>query len=171
MTSGTSRQYAGTLLPVTADPVQAGTANPQHARSTHVVALLVWLMAVLWFSTAAKTVVLLLLFPCLLPACRLTRMLGSKSSTLVYTALSALKELVGPPGANQQRQQVFADAGAVQMLCTCLKVQAEHGSIKTQQVGGDVGCNMSVIQQIWLSCKLLLQAAQLCCVISPCFLA
>jgi hypothetical protein len=65
-------------------------------------------------------------------------MLGSKSSTLVYTALSALKELVGPPGANQQHQQVFADAGAVQMLCTCLKVQAEHGSIKTQQVSGIV---------------------------------
>jgi hypothetical protein len=61
-------------------------------------------------------------------------MLGSTSSTLVYTALSALNELVGPPGANQQRQQLFADAGAVQMLCTCLKAQAEQGSIKTQQV-------------------------------------
>lgn len=64
-------------------------------------------------------------------------MLGSSSSTLVYTALSALNELAGPPGANQQRQQVFADAGAVQMLCTCLKAQAAQGSIKTQQVGGD----------------------------------
>jgi hypothetical protein len=120
-------------------------------------------MVVPWFSTAAKTVLLLLLFPCLLPACRLTRILGSKSSTLVYAALSALKELVGPPGANQQRQQVFADAGAVQMLCTCLKVQAEHGSIKTQQVGG-LGGNMSVNHQIWLSCKLF---NSMCDTVSP----
>ncbi|KAF6261784.1 hypothetical protein COO60DRAFT_1699613 [Scenedesmus sp. NREL 46B-D3] len=70
---------------------------------------------------------------------RLTRMLGSKSSTLVYTALNALSVLVGDPGTkNQQRQQVFADAGAVHMLCTCLKVQAEQGSIKTQQVAAEV---------------------------------
>jgi hypothetical protein len=65
-------------------------------------------------------------------------MLGSTSSTLVYTALNALNELAGPPGANQQRQQVFADAGAVHMLCTCLKAQAEQGSIKTQQVAAEV---------------------------------
>uniref|UniRef100_A0A383V5X6 Armadillo repeat-containing domain-containing protein n=2 Tax=Tetradesmus obliquus TaxID=3088 RepID=A0A383V5X6_TETOB len=69
---------------------------------------------------------------------RMTRMLGSSSSTLVYTALSALNELAGPPGANQQRQQVFADAGAVQMLCTCLKAQAAQGSIMTQQVAAEV---------------------------------